>query len=135
MNGDYQLKRAPPPVYTRKMTFTESHWDYLPDLVQNYIEDLAARAVHRERMKAVCRSINLYNEWRSQQNSLLEMYQEISILSPLFIDSQICPKCFKIFSPEIVLSKHLSICRGLYQSFECLEDEYDDEYIDEPINF
>ena len=128
------------------LPFGESHWDYLPDLVQNYIKDLAARAVHRERMKAVCKSIHLYNEWRSQQNSLMKMCQEISIFSPLFIESQVCPKCFKNFSPEIVLSKHLLICRGLYQSFEgleaeidfyrsFLENDYDEEYIDEPIDF
>ena len=58
------------------------------------------------------------------------------------IKSQICPECFNIFLPEIVLSKHLSICRGLdemleeekafYESFS--EDDYDD-YIDEPIDF
>ena len=72
----YQLKIAPPSVYTRKMTlpFGESHWDYLPDLVQNYIEDLAASAVHRERMKAVCKSIHLYKEWRYQQNSQKNFY-------------------------------------------------------------
>ena len=68
------------------------------------------------------------------------------LYSPLFIESQVCPKCFKNFSPEIVLSKHLLICRGLYQSFEgleaeidfyrsFLEDDYDEEYIDEPIDF
>ena len=27
------------------LTFGESHWDYLPDLVQNYIKDLAAIVV------------------------------------------------------------------------------------------
>ena len=101
------------------LSFGESHWDYLPDLVQNYIDDLAARAVHLERMKAVYKSIHLYDKWRSQQNSLLEMffdyYQDISIFSPFFIESQVCPKCYNnYFSPEIVLSKHLSICRGLY---------------------
>ena len=123
------------------LPFGESHWDYLPDLVQNYIKDLAAIAVHRDRMKAVCKSINLYNEWRYQQIS-----QEISIFSPLFIESQVCPNCFKNFSPEIVLSKHISVCRDLHQGFEGLEveigfhrsfydDAYDDEYIDEPIDF
>ena len=109
------------------LAFGESHWEYLPDLIQNYMEDLAARAVHRERIKAVCKSIHLYDEWRSQQNSLLEMsfdyYQEISRFSPLFIESQVCPECFNNFLPEIVLSKHLPICRGLLQSFEGLEKE------------
>ena len=92
-------------------------------------------------MNAVCKSIHLYQEWRSQQIS-----QEISIFSPLFIESQVCPKCSKKISPEIVLSKHLLVYRGLYQRFEGLEEEigfyrsfheedYGEEYIDEPIDF
>ena len=28
------------------LAFGESYWDHLPDLVQNYIEDLAAIAIH-----------------------------------------------------------------------------------------
>ena len=51
----------------------------------------------------------------------------------------------KTFSPEIVLSKLISVCRDLHQGFEGLEaeigfyrsfydDAYDDEYIDEPID-
>ena len=123
------------------LAFGESHWDYLPDLVQNFIEYLAARAVHLEQMQAVCKSIHLYNEWHSQKIS-----QEISIFNPLFIESQVCPNCFKNFSPEIVLSKHISVCRDFHQGFEGLEaeigfyrsfydDAYDDEYIDEPIDF
>ena len=83
-------------------------------------------------MKAVCKSIHLYGEWRSQQKSTLETffdeyYQEISLFNPLFIESQECPECFKNFSPEIVLSKHLSICNGccLDPRFESLEEEMD----------
>ena len=43
------------------LPFGESHWDYLPDLIQDYIKDLAARSLHRDRMKHVCQSIKLYN--------------------------------------------------------------------------
>ena len=51
-------------------------------------------------------------------------YEEISRFSPSFIESQVCNKCFKKFSPEIVLSKHLSICRGPdFEDFEDLEEE------------
>ena len=45
------------------LSFGESHWDYIPDLVQNFIEDLAARSLHRDRMKRVCQSIKLYKQW------------------------------------------------------------------------
>ena len=124
------------------LPFGESHWDYLPDLIQNYIEDLAAIAIHRERMKTVCKSIHLYGEWCYQNQSIMEMfldyYPEIYRFHPSVIESQICPECFKIFSHEIVLSKHLSICRGLDEMSEeesFFEDDYDDDYIDEPIDF
>ena len=119
------------------LPFGESHWDYLPVIAQNYIEDLAARAVHRERMKAVCQSIHLYGKWRSQQyfmrEAFLTHYEQIIIYlndlaiangnTPIYIESQVCNKCLKCFSPEIVLSKHLSICRGLGSGFEDLEEE------------
>ena len=75
---------------------TESQWNFLLSLVKNDIEEVAAIAVHRERMQAVCKSIHLYNEWRSQQIS-----QEISIFNPLFIESQVCPNRFKNFSPKL----------------------------------
>ena len=109
------------------LPFGESHWDYIPDLVQNYIQDLAARSLHREQVKHVCQSIELYKQWHVKQRWLTEElflspYQAIR-LSPLFIESQVCNKCFKGFLPEIVLSKHLSICRG--PGFEDLEEEID----------
>ena len=44
------------------LPFGESHWDYLPDLVQKYIEDLAGRSLHCDRMKRVCKSIKLYKQ-------------------------------------------------------------------------
>ena len=52
---------------TEKLPFAELHWDYLPDLVQNYIQDLAATSLHRLRMKPVCQSIKLYGQWRSRK--------------------------------------------------------------------
>ena len=45
--------------------------------------------------------------------------------SSFFIESQVCNKCLKDFSPEIVLSKHLSICRGpVFEDFEEMLDFY-----------
>ena len=75
------------------LPFGESHWDYIPDLVQNYIQDLAARSLHREQMKRVCQSIELYKKWRDKQRWLAEElslypYQEIFRLGPLFIESE-----------------------------------------------
>ena len=71
------------------LPFGESHWDYLPDLVQNYIEDLAARSLHRDRMKHVCQSIKLYKQWWVQQRWLTELffnsYQEISRFRPFYL--------------------------------------------------
>ena len=68
---------------TEKLPFGESHWDYLTDLVQNYIQDLAAMSLHRDRMRHVCQSIKLYEKWRSQHRWLMEWFpdfQEIIIL-------------------------------------------------------
>ena len=43
------------------LPFGQSYWDYLPDLIQDYILDMvkkarfaAAKALHQERMKDVC---------------------------------------------------------------------------------
>ena len=67
--------------------------------------------------------------------ALLEYYPETSLV----ITSQVCPECFKIFSSEIDLSKHLSVCRG-DEFFEKKEMDYfsimfenvdEDEYIDD----
>ena len=110
------------------LAFGESHWDYLPDLVQKYIEDLAVIAIHRDRMKAVCKSIHLYGEWCYQHQTFLEMlldyYPEIYRFKTSPTESQVCPECLKLFSPEIVLSKHLSICGDV----EFLEKEEMDYY-------
>ena len=124
------------------LAFGESYWDYLPNLVQNYIEDLAARSLHRDRMQRICKSFKLHKQWRDQQIWLLEIlfysYFDISRFSPSFIKSPVCNKCFKKFSPEIVLSKHLSICNGSEDEIDyytSLFEDDEDEYIDEPINF
>ena len=70
----------------------------------------------------------------------MEMFLETYPETSLVITSQVCPECFNIFSPEIDLSKHLSVCRGdeffetkemAYFSimFENVDDE--EEYIDD----
>ena len=43
------MKKAKVPL-----PFGQSRWDYLPDLIQDYIQDLAARSHHRDKMKQVC---------------------------------------------------------------------------------
>ena len=70
------------------LAFEESYWDYLPDLIQDYIEDLAARSLHRDRMQRICKSIKLHKQWCDQQIWLLEVlffsYFDISKFRPLF---------------------------------------------------
>ena len=118
---------------TEKLPFGESHWDYLPDLVQNYIQDLAARSLHRDRMGHVCQSIKFYQQWRFQRwPTEWSPNQEIFSLRDFgkgkrlfFIESAINVQ-LKGFSPEIVLSKHRSICRGLvFEDPEELMDFYE----------
>ena len=72
---------------------------------------------------------------------LLDYYPEIYRFKTLPIESQVCPECLKLFSPEIVLSKQLSICGDVeflekeememdyYSSL--FEDGDEDEYIDD----
>ena len=90
--------------------FGKSYWDYLPVLIKSYIEDLSAKAVHRDRMKHVCKSIELHKQWCNQQIWTMELnylnYFDVTLFSLNFIESQECNKCFKTFSPEINLSKH-----------------------------
>ena len=111
----------------------ENLWDYLPDLVKNYIEDPAAKAVHRDRMKRVCKSIELHKQWCNQQIWVMEVtyfnYFDLSLFSPNFIESQECNKCFETFSPEIDLLKHRSVCRGLVEDAD--DDVDDDDFIDD----
>ena len=92
------------------LPFGESHWDYLPGVVKNYIEDLASKAVHLDRIKQVCKSIELHKQWCNQQIWALDVnfltYFDLTLFSPNFIESQECNKCFETFSPEVDLSKH-----------------------------
>ena len=48
----------PPKKPKLVLPFGESHWDYLPDMIQDYIQDLAAKSVHRDKMKQVCDYFN-----------------------------------------------------------------------------
>ena len=45
-------------------------------LIQNYIEYLAVRAVHQDRMKTVCESIHLYGAWHYQNQTPMETLLE-----------------------------------------------------------
>ena len=105
------------------LPFGESRWDYLPYLIQKSIEDLAAIADHRYRMKAVCNSIRLHGEWCHQHQTFLEslsdIYPQSYRLNPSPIESQTCSQCFKLLSPEIALS----VCRGA-KYFEKEEMDY-----------
>ena len=46
------------------LPFGQSHWDYLPVEIQEHILDLAAKSLHHEHMRAVCRSIQEHAHWR-----------------------------------------------------------------------
>ena len=78
----------------------QSHWDYLPVEIQEHILDLDAKSLHRENMRAVCRSIQEHAHWRDS-----------CFFKKTF--SQRCEKCQKIFSPELCMQRHRAICEGL----------------------
>ena len=81
------------------LPFGQSHWDYLPVEIQEHILDLAARSLHRDRMKLVCRSIQEHAHWRDD-----------CLFKKTF--SQRCEECWKIFSPELSMPRHRAICKG-----------------------
>ena len=81
------------------LPFGGSHWDYLPDLVQDHILDLSARSLHRDSMKHVCLSIQRHARW-----------QESGQYKKFF--SQRCEKCYRIFLSELSMPRHRAICEG-----------------------
>ena len=95
------------------LSFGQSHWDYLPVEIQEHILDLAARSIHRDRMKRVCSAIQNYAHWRD---------------SCLFKNtfSQRWEKCYKIFSPELSMPRHRGLCEGpqiLKEFAEMMEED------------
>ena len=58
-------------------------------------------------------------------------YFDLSLFSPNFIEPQECNKYFEIFSPEIDLSKHLSVCRGFLEDADAVDA---DDFIDDVYN-
>ena len=77
----------------------QSHCDYLPVEIQEHSLDLAARSLHRDRMKRVCSAIQGHAHWRD------------SCLFKKFF-SQRCEKCCRIISPELSMPRHRAICEG-----------------------
>ena len=82
------------------LPFRASHWDYLPVEIQEHILDLAAKSLHRSRMWHVCISIQRHVQWLDGR-----------FCKKIF--SQRCMKCYKLFSPELSLSRHRAICEGI----------------------
>ena len=67
------------------LPFGELCWDYMPDLVKEKIEDLAARSIHQEKMRAVCEEmwyrveLDIGNEITPEDSALLrdEFFREL----------------------------------------------------------
>ena len=93
--------------------FEQSYWDYLPDLIQDYILDMvekarfaAAKALHKERMKDVCYQIKAHYHW-----------EHFCFFPSSFL--QQCWSCKEVISPEFALGRHIGLC----ELKERLEDE------------
>ena len=107
------------------LSFGESYWDYLSDLIQDYILDLAAKALHKEKIKKVCKAIIDYDGmtmavyiWSPTNWS--PFYKNLPPSnSPDLMKTRFCAECFRIISPDIILACH----RCLPVAFEEEEEE------------
>ena len=90
------------------LPFGQSHWDYLPVEIQEHILDLAAKRLHREHMRAVCRSIQEHVHWHIS-----------CLLKKTFFNR--CEKCQKIFSSELSMPRHRGLCEGPQKIKEFME--------------
>ena len=86
------------------LPFGQSYWDFLPDLIQDYILDMvekalfaAAKALHQERMKDVCYQIKAHYHWK-----------HFCFFSSTF--SQQCWTCGETISPEFAMGRHMGLC-------------------------
>ena len=101
------------------LPFGQSYWDYLLDMIQDYIldmeehrRDLEAQARHKTCMKDVCYQIHAHHYWES--------------LWWLFPSSfaQQCWFCGETISPEFDMSRHMGLCE--------LKERLADEAFDGP---
>ena len=88
------------------LLFGQSHWNYLPVIIQDYILDMAAKALHQERMKDVCYRIKAHYHWK-----------HFCFFPSSF--SQQCWSCGETISPEFDMGRHMGLCTLK----ECLADE------------
>ena len=90
MNGEHDFIVKNKRLHRRDMAakvlpFGESYWDYMPDLVKEKIEDLAARSIDQEKMRAVCEEmwcrveLDIGNEITPEDSALLrdEFFREL----------------------------------------------------------
>ena len=87
------------------LPFGQSYWDYLPDLIQDYILDMvekarfaAAKALHQECMKDVCYQIKAHYHWAR------------CCFFPSTFSQQQCWKCGETISPEFAMGRHMGLC-------------------------
>ena len=94
-----------------QLPFGQSHWDYLPDLIQDYILDMVAKALHKERMKDVCYQIKEHYHWK-----------HFCFFPSSFL--QQCWSCGEDISPEFDMGRHVGLCD--------LKERLEDEAFDGP---
>ena len=92
------------------LPFGASHWDYLPVEIKENILDLAARSLHRERMKPVFLSIQGHALWRDSCS-----------FKKFF--SQRRRSVTGFFSPELSMPRHHAICEGFNFERDYLEEK------------
>ena len=103
---------------TTQLPFGQSYWDYLPDMIQDYIldmeehrRDLEAQARHKTCMKDVCYQIKAHYHW-----------EHFCFFPSSF--AQQCWSCGENISPEFDMGRHMGLCE--------LKERLADEAFDGP---
>ena len=109
-----------------QLPFGQSYWDYLPGMIQDYIldlaekshqRDLAAKALHKARMKDVCFQIKAHYHWK-----------HFLCFLPSFERRQ-CIDCGETISPEFDMRRHKGLCKLKYWR----DDDDEEEDFDGPL--
>ena len=87
------------PAITNPLPFGQSYWDYLPDMIQDRILELAAKDQHTTLMKQVCYQIKAHYHWKVIYE--IEFHSDFGLY---------CDNCNETISPEFSFRTHQNYC-------------------------
>ena len=97
--GKPKVMHPPVLAITNPLPFGQSYWDYLPDMIQDRILELAAKDQHTTLMKQVCYQIKAHYHWK--------VIYDIEDTSDFGL---YCDNCDEMISPEFSFRTHQTHC-------------------------